>query len=501
MSDVHGFNEWNQIHSSLEPTYTRGMHLLEVRHLLLIAAVADEGNLTRAGSRLNLTQSALSHQLLDIEERLGTPLFHRLNRRMQLTDAGQRLLSSARRVLEDLTNTEEDLKLFAADRRGIIRLSTECYTTYHWLPQLMKEFERQYPNIEIRIDANATGRTREALLDGQIDLALVMWEEAERGTVTKPVFDDEMLAIVSPDHPLAGRQYLKAADFEHETLITHSALAETTTYQRVLRPAGIEPGRHIAVVLTEALIEMVKAGMGIAVVSSWTVKPYIDAGMLVGIPLTRRGFTLHWQVAHLASRSLPAYFTAFIDLLAAEGERLARESARAIRVARFERDSISPALELLGDSDPLEILASTSSALCVALGGIDDKALRRPESPGRWSLMQVMQHLADMEIVTAWRYRQTIAQPDTILAPCDQDSWLSRLWNDDVPLQTVFRQFESTRMSNLLLLQTLSPEAWDRSSLHAERGRQSVRLMARIAAGHDLLHLRQIERIRTAAAA
>ncbi|MEO8033248.1 MAG: LysR family transcriptional regulator, partial [Acidobacteriota bacterium] len=127
------------------------MHLLEIRHLLLVAAVADEGSLTRAGERLNLTQSALSHQLLDIEERLRTALFHRVSRKMVLTEAGQRVLTSARRILDDLARTEEDLRLYAADRRGVIRLTTECYTCYHWLPALMKQFEKTHPGIEIRI--------------------------------------------------------------------------------------------------------------------------------------------------------------------------------------------------------------------------------------------------------------------------------------------------------------------------------------------------------------
>ena len=97
---------------------------LEVRHLKLVAAVAEEGSVTRAGERLHLTQSALSHQLLDIEERLGTPLFHRLSRRMLLTPSGQRLLDTAKRVLGDLGQTEEDLRRFADEREGVIRITT-----------------------------------------------------------------------------------------------------------------------------------------------------------------------------------------------------------------------------------------------------------------------------------------------------------------------------------------------------------------------------------------
>src|SRR3954451_13460364 len=101
---------------------------LEVRHLKLVAAVAEEGSLTKAGERLHLTQSALSHQLLDLEERLGTPLFHRISKRMRLTQAGEKILTSARRVLDELRATEDEVHMLATERRGRLRITTECYT-------------------------------------------------------------------------------------------------------------------------------------------------------------------------------------------------------------------------------------------------------------------------------------------------------------------------------------------------------------------------------------
>jgi LysR family transcriptional regulator for metE and metH len=112
--------------------------VLEVRHLRLVAAIVDQGSLTRASARLNLTQSALSHQLIELEQRLGTPLFHRVNKRMSPTEAGERVLATARRVLEELSETEQELYLFATDRRGTIRLTTQCYTVYHWLPTVRR---------------------------------------------------------------------------------------------------------------------------------------------------------------------------------------------------------------------------------------------------------------------------------------------------------------------------------------------------------------------------
>src|SRR2546430_7716615 len=107
---------------------------LEVRHLRLVEAVADVGSLTRAGDRLHLTQSALSHQLRDIESRLGAALFLRIGKRLVLTPAGERLLGSAKEVLARLERTEEEIRQMRRDKAGVLRLTTECYTCYHWLP-------------------------------------------------------------------------------------------------------------------------------------------------------------------------------------------------------------------------------------------------------------------------------------------------------------------------------------------------------------------------------
>ena len=109
---------------------------LEMRHLKVVAAIAEEGTVTRAGTRLHLTQSALSHQLHDAEEQLGRLLFERRSKKMVLTPAGERLLRSARSVLEEMDRAEKDIQRSSAEPRGVLRLSTQCYTAYHslWRP-------------------------------------------------------------------------------------------------------------------------------------------------------------------------------------------------------------------------------------------------------------------------------------------------------------------------------------------------------------------------------
>src|SRR5262245_19557925 len=112
----------------------RPLHL-DLRHLRLVAAVAESGGQTRAARRLNLTQSALSHQLRELESRIGAPLFIRASRRMVLTATGERILGTARRVLHEVEALERDLVAESASGgAGVVRLATECYTVYHWLP-------------------------------------------------------------------------------------------------------------------------------------------------------------------------------------------------------------------------------------------------------------------------------------------------------------------------------------------------------------------------------
>jgi LysR family transcriptional regulator for metE and metH len=290
---------------------------LEIRHLKLVREVSLAGSLTRAGAVLHLTQSALSHQLRDIESRLDTPLFLRVGKRMILTPAGERLLQSADDVLATIERTEEAIRRLAGAERGLLRLTTECYTCYHWLPPLLKRYHRAHPRVDVRIDAAATARPLAHLLDGRIEMAIVSDPVRDRRIVAEPLFEDEMVVIVEPGHPLAARPFVRAEDFAGETLLTYSSKEESTVYQRILVPSGITPAAVQQVQLTEAMIELVKAGLGVAVLAWWAVEPFVRAGAVSALPLTRRGYTRVWSAATLKDLSRVPYVREFIDLIVA----------------------------------------------------------------------------------------------------------------------------------------------------------------------------------------
>lgn len=289
--------------------------MIETRHLKLIAAVSLEKSVTRAGGRLHLTQSALSHQLRDLEERLGTPLFHRINKRMLLTQAGERLLRSAHGVLAELKSAEDDIAQIAAGGHGSLRISTECYTCYHWLPEMMKEFSRRFPKVEVKILLEATHRPIEALLDGRLDVAIVSDLVPDKRLIYRPLFGDEVVVVMAPSHPLAAREFITPRDFADQTLFSYTSTTESTLHNKVLVPAGVKALRFCEVQLTEAMVEMVKAGLGISTLARWAVSEQIKTGSLVARPLTRRGFHRQWYAGILKTEATPAYVTEFIDLL------------------------------------------------------------------------------------------------------------------------------------------------------------------------------------------
>lgn len=289
---------------------------LDVRHLELVYMVEEAGSLTRAAERLHLSQSALSHRLRDLEERLGVPLFERVGKSMRLTAAGRRLLQAARLVLAQLREAEDDLRRIAAGQAGAIRISTECYTCYHWLPVVVEAFRASYPRVEVEIVPEATRRPLEALLEGRLDLAIVSCTAADERLRLAPLFEDEMVALVRPDHPLAGRPYLEPEDFAAEHLIVYDA-GESTVVRRFLEPAGVQPRRLSGVLLTEGIVQMVRAGLGVSVLARWAVAPEVEAGALCAVPLSAGGYRRHWQVATLAAAHPPAYLETFVDLLAA----------------------------------------------------------------------------------------------------------------------------------------------------------------------------------------
>lgn len=291
--------------------------VLEVKHLRLVEAVATYGTLTNASKYLHLTQSALSHQLNELERRLGTPLFHRVGRRLVPTVAGERLLDAAKRTLTVLRRTEGSIKRIATGSEAVLRLTTECYTAYHWLPAILDAFAERCPKVEVQIVAEAARRPVNALMAGKVDVA-VMHDPPESDKLRViPLFEDDMLVVMSPEHRLAAQPFVQPEDFADEHLVMYTASrSDSVLFTRYLDPAGITPRKTSAIQLTEAIIEMAKAGQGIAVLARWAIEPQLRDGSLVALPMTRDGLRRQWSAVVLDQGTTPLYIREFCRLLA-----------------------------------------------------------------------------------------------------------------------------------------------------------------------------------------
>lgn len=290
---------------------------VEMRHLRLVAAIVEQGSMTAAGRVLNLTQSALSHQLRELESRLRAPLFVRTARRMVLTPAGEQLAQIARGVLAQVDAFERQvLDGDFAEARGAIRIATECYTAYHWLPAVLREFRDRWPNVELRVSAEHTSAPLAALREGTLDLALVYCGVDDRRIRLEPLFDDELVVVTALDHRFAGREYVSREALADERFFVYtSSDPESVVVRDILEPAGVRPSQLTRLQLTEAIIELVAAGLGVAILAKWAVAPAVRSGAVQTTRIGRKGIRRTWYAAMRSADVTPAYHFDLIELL------------------------------------------------------------------------------------------------------------------------------------------------------------------------------------------
>ena len=288
---------------------------MEIRHLKMVQTVAATGNLTRAAEQLFLSQSALSHQLRELEEEYKTQFFVRAKRQMVLTTAGERLLATANSVLCELEKTEVDIARLNNDDAGLLRMTTGCYTCYHWLSPVLSQYRKQFPAVSIEILPEASSDPLPHLLDGRVDLVITSDFVEDASLEYHHLFEDEMIALLAPGHPLAENAYIQAKDFEHHPLLMYTIPDQNSTVlSDYIKPAGIKPVRILRLHLTEAVMEMAKAGMGIAILAEWSARPYLDRGELKGLPLDK---PIHrdWYAVLLKNLRTAPFMEAFINVL------------------------------------------------------------------------------------------------------------------------------------------------------------------------------------------
>ncbi|RBL90201.1 LysR family transcriptional regulator [Chitinophaga flava] len=279
--------------------------MITTNDLQLVAHIVEQGSLTRAADKMFLTQSALSHQLKDLEKRAGMQLFERVNKKLLLTPAGRRIMESATSILPQLARLQEDIQACRKGRLHSLRISTECYTSYHWLPRVISQLKALHTEVEISIVVAATQKPLTYLMNGELDLAIISNTAPHPAIQTQSLFSDNLVAVLPGRHPLVGRKSLSAVDFATENLLTYDVAEESSAYSGLHEFFRESPPASITrLQLTEAIVEMIHAGMGISIFATWAIAPYLKNRDLVTLPLKSPLRKRTWKAAYLDKQNL-----------------------------------------------------------------------------------------------------------------------------------------------------------------------------------------------------
>lgn len=291
------------------------MSNIEMRHLRTLVALRETGSLVEASERVFLTQSALSHQIKELEGRVGCPLFLRKTRPVRFTSAGNRLLELADEVLPRLHNAEIDLQRLAGGETGRIIMAIECHSCFEWLLPAIDTYRDQWSDVELDISSGFHFAPLPALARGDLDLVITADPVDEPGIHYFPLFSYEAQLAVSKTHSLVDKAWAEPADLADQVVITYPVDQDRLDlFTGFLRPAGIEPERVRHAELTTMIVQLVASGRGVTCLPNWALFEYLQNEYVVVRSLGEEGI---WPTLYAAVRQDQAespFMTAFIEV-------------------------------------------------------------------------------------------------------------------------------------------------------------------------------------------
>ena len=293
------------------PFYLSGM---ELKYFRLIKTIAEEGNIANSSDRLFLTQSALSHQLREMEDRLGYKVFFRSRNQWTLTKEGEALHQLANQLFKTLEAGLENIQQIKEGAKGTLKVSAECQSFFHELPAFVQKMGLLYPEIEIDLTLGATHQTLSQLLSGEIDVAIMTTQPSSDLLYASSFFEDEIKVLMHEENKLAHEPYLDASHFtEVHLLINSFPMEDVSVYEHFLKPNRITPFKISAIPFTEISLQMVNANMGVMCLPEWTLKPFKLPEKLVFKQIRKNGLRrTHYLVVRDSEQKLP-YFQNFVD--------------------------------------------------------------------------------------------------------------------------------------------------------------------------------------------
>jgi len=301
------------------------MHI-EFRHLRTIKAIHETGGLGRAADVLNITQSALSHQVKGLEDQVGVELFARRTKPLKLSAAGMKLLRLADKILPELEALEADFLGLQAGKSGRLHIAIECHACFEWLFPVLEEFRKAWPDVDVDIRPGLAFDALPALQKEEVDLVVSSDPETLPGIEFSPLFDYAPVFVAASQHPLAQKDFVVAEDFRGETLITYPVeRSRLDIFSQLLTPAKVEPKSVRQVELTAVILLLVASNRGVAVLPDWVVREVKYSADYVTLPVTEQGLTRRLFAATRSDDTTKPYMAHLLRLARTEPVKLQRQ--------------------------------------------------------------------------------------------------------------------------------------------------------------------------------
>lgn len=298
---------------------------LELRHLRTIRAIHQAGGLARAADLMNMTQSALSHQVAGLEAQVGMELFVRRSKPMTLSAAGIRMLRAAERILPEITALEEEFRALQAGKTGRLHIAIQCHACFDWLFPVLELFRHAWPEVDVDIRAGLAFDSFPALLREEVDLVISSNPEPLSGISFNPLFDYHPMFIASSQNPLSAKAMIEAEDFRDQTLITYPVPRDKLDiFTELLTAARIEPRAQRPVELTAVILMLVGSNRGVAVLPDWVLRDVKSNADYVTRPLGPGQITKRLYAATRQEDAAKPYIGHFLKLGRSEAVKLQR---------------------------------------------------------------------------------------------------------------------------------------------------------------------------------
>jgi DNA-binding transcriptional LysR family regulator len=279
--------------------------LIDTRQLRTFVSLARTGSFTTTAKEVFITQSAVSHSMRALETELGCRLFHRVGKRTTLTLEGEQLLRHAEKIIADMRTARASLDKLGKWGETRLRLGASISVCQHLLPDVLRQFRQTHPKCRVQLEPGDSPTLLEALHDQRIDLAFALRPQREPAFEFEPLFSDELMFIVPPNHPWVEAGGVARPEIPKQNFILYNRHSQTyRAVENYFRDEGVTLNASMELGSIETIKQLIKLGLGISVLATWIAQKELKEGSLVAMPLGRRKLRREWGILYPQGRSL-----------------------------------------------------------------------------------------------------------------------------------------------------------------------------------------------------